>query len=85
MAEKRSRTERRESEMNTEGGREAGTSQLQSRLSQKRMTNIYLTDSEEEAFVDLVKDHQEHYGKTNEHFKDNARKDCLWEKFSSSC
>ena len=39
------------------------------------MTNIYLTDSDEEAIVDLVKDHEELYDKTNEHFKDKARKE----------
>ena len=49
------------------------------------MTNIYLTDSNEEAIVDFVKDHEELYDKTNEHFQDKARKECLWEIFASSC
>ena len=71
MAEKRPRTERSESEMDPEGGEEA-------------MTNIYLTDSDEEAVVDFVKDHEELHHKTNEHFKDKSRKDCLWERFASS-
>ena len=31
------------------------------------MTNIYLTDSDEEAIVDFVKDHEELYDKTNGH------------------
>ena len=35
------------------------------------MTNIYLTDSDEEAIVDFVKDHK-------------ARKKCLWERFTNS-
>ena len=48
------------------------------------MTNIFLTDSNEEAIVHFVKDHKELYDKTNEHFKDKARKDCLWERFSKS-
>ena len=48
------------------------------------MTNIYLTDSDEEAIVDLVKEHDELYDKTNEHFKDKARKECLWEQFANS-
>ena len=30
------------------------------------MTNIYLTDSDEEAILDFVKDHKELYDKTNE-------------------
>ena len=48
------------------------------------MTNIYLTESDEEAIVDFVQDHEELYNKTNEHFKDKARKDCLWDSFASS-
>ena len=49
------------------------------------MTNIYLTDSDEDAIVDFVNDHKELYNKTNEHFKDKARKQCLWERFANSC
>ena len=41
------------------------------------MTNIYLTDLGEEAIVDFVKDHEELYYKTTEHFKDKARKEWL--------
>ena len=48
------------------------------------MTNIYLTDSDEKAIVDFVKDHEELYDKTNVHFKHKARKDCLWERFARS-
>ena len=35
--------------------------------------------------MDLVNDHEELHKKTNEHFKDKARKDCLWKRFTSSC
>ena len=49
------------------------------------MTNIYLTNSDEEAIVDIVKDHKELYDKTNEHFKDKARQECLRERFANSC
>ena len=48
------------------------------------MTNIYLTDSDKEATVDFVKDHKELYYKTNEHLKDKARKECLWEQFTNN-
>ena len=48
------------------------------------MTNIYLTDSDEDVIVDFVKDHKEFYNKTNEHFKDKARKECLLKRFSNS-
>ena len=34
--------------------------------------------------MDFVKDHEDLYDKTNEHFKDNARKECLWEQFTNS-
>ena len=47
------------------------------------MTNIYLTDLDKEVIVDFVKDHDELYDKTKEHFKDKARKECLWERFAS--
>ena len=48
------------------------------------MTNIYLTDSNEDAIVDFVKDHEELYNKTNEHFKDKARKECPWKRFANN-
>ena len=37
------------------------------------MTNIYPTDSDEEAIVDFVNDHNELYDKASKHFKDKAR------------
>ena len=49
------------------------------------MTNVYLADSEEEAIVDFVKDHNELYNKTSKHFKDKARKGSLWEELNSGC
>ena len=60
--------------MDTEDGGEVGTSQ--SHMKKGHMTSIYLTDSDEEAIVDFVKDHQELYDMTNKHFKDKARKEC---------
>ena len=56
----------------TEGGRKMGTSQLHARQKKGHMTNIYLMDLDEEAIVDFVKDHNELYDNTNEHFKDKA-------------
>ena len=46
------------------------------------MTNTHLTDSDEEAIVDFVKGYKELHNKTNEHFKDKAKKECLWESFA---
>ena len=70
--------------MDTEGRGEAGTSQSQSRHKKGDMTNFYLTYSDEEAIVDFVKDHEEPYNKTNEHFKYKARKECLRARFTTS-
>ena len=39
------------------------------------MTNIYKTDTDEEAIVDFVKDNEELYDKTHEKFNDKVRKD----------
>ena len=77
MAEKHARTDKSNTKMDTEGGREVGTSQSHSRQKKGHMTNIYLTDSDEEAVTDFVKNHEELYDKTNLHFKDKARKKCF--------
>ena len=69
-------------ENNTEAGGEAGTSQLHSRQKNGYITNIYLTY--EEAIENFVKDHKELYCKTNGHFKNKVRKECLWETFPNS-
>ena len=53
--------------MDTEGGGEAGTSQLQSRRKKGHMMNSYSTDPDEETIVDFVKDYEGLYNKTNEH------------------
>ena len=68
MAEKYARPDKSDTKMDTEAGGEVGTSQ-------SHMTNIYMKDSDEEAVVDFVKDHEEWYNKTNEHFKDKTRKE----------
>ena len=51
VAEKRPRTERSDCEMDTEAGEKAGISRSQSKYKKGHMTNIYLTDSDEEAIV----------------------------------
>ena len=80
VAEKRPRTEKSDTE--TETGGEAGPSL--SRYKKGHMTNIYLTDSNKEAIMDFMKDHEELYDKTNGHFMDKARKECLWEQFNNN-
>ena len=39
------------------------------------MKTILLSDSDEEAIVEFVKQHEELYDKTNESFKDKQKKD----------
>ena len=65
VAEKHARKDRIDTEMDTEGGGKAGTSPSQFRHKKRPMTNIYLTDSDEEAIVDFVKVHDKLYDKTN--------------------
>ena len=86
MAEKHARTDKSDTEMDTctEGGGELGTSQSDLRHKKKHMTNILLMDSDEEAIVEFVKDHEELYDKTNEHFKYKARNEFLWGRFTNS-
>ena len=45
---------------------------------------IYLIDSDKEAIEDFVKDHVELHDKSNDNFNDKVRKDCLWERVTSS-
>ena len=81
VGEKRPRTEKNDTEI--EAGGEAGALS-QSHYKEGHMSNIYLTDLDEEGIVDFVIDHKELYDKTNEHFKDKARKECLWDRFTNS-
>ena len=78
--EKRPRTERSDAET---AGREVGP--LQSHYKKGHLTNIYLTDSDEEAIVDFVKDHEEFYNKTSEHLKYKAMKESLCEELARNC
>ena len=77
VAKKCARTGRSDTEVDTEAGGEVGILQLLSRHKNGHVMNIYLTDSDEEAIVDFISDHKELYNKTNDLFKDKARKQCL--------
>ena len=77
VAEKHASTDRSDTEMDTDVGGEAFISQSHSRYKKEHMTNIYVTDSDEEGIVNFVKDHEELYDKTNKQFRDKARKECL--------
>ena len=47
------------------------------------MKSIFLSDSDEEAIVEFVKQHKELYDKTNDSFKDKQKKESLWEQLAS--
>ena len=53
MAKKHARTDKNDTEMDTEGAGEEGTTQSNSRHKKGHMTNIYQMDTHEEAIVGL--------------------------------
>ena len=48
------------------------------------MKSIFLSDSDEEAIVEFVKQHEEVYDKTNDSFKDKQKKETLWESLAAT-
>ena len=56
----------------------------QSRKKKGQMKSIFLSDSDKEATVELVKQHKELYDKTNNSFKDKQKKERLWETLASA-
>ena len=46
----------------------------QSRQKKGQMKSIFLSDSDEEAIVEFVKQHEELYDKTNDSFKDKQKR-----------
>ena len=51
----------------------------QSRKKKGQMKSIFLSDSDEEAIMEFVKQHNELYDKTDNSFKDKQKKERLWE------
>ena len=49
-----------------------------------QMKSILLIDSDKEAIVDFIKQHEELYGKTHAKFKGKQRKEGLWETVAAS-
>ena len=56
----------------------------QSRQKKGNMKSIFLSDSDEEAIVEFVKQHEELYDKTNDSFKDKQRNERLWEQLAAT-
>ena len=55
-----------------------------SRRKKGQMKSIFLSDSDEEAIVEFVKQHKELYDKTNDSFKDKQKKERLWESLAAT-
>ena len=56
----------------------------QSRQKNGQMKSIFLSDSDKEAIVEFVKQHEELYDKTNDSFKDKQKKERLWESLAAT-
>ena len=56
----------------------------QSRQKKGQMKSIFLSESDEEAHIDFVKQHEELFDKTHTKFKDKQRKEGLWETVAAS-
>ena len=48
------------------------------------MKSIFLSDSDEEAMVDFMKQHEELFNKTHAKFKEKHRKEGLWKTVAAS-
>ena len=48
------------------------------------MKSIFLSNSDEEAIVEFIKQHEELYDKTNDSFKDKEKKERLWEQLTAT-
>ena len=79
MEESEERTEKRP-HTNTDTDVES----TQSRQKKGQMKSIFLSDSDDKAIVDFVKQHEELYDKIHVQFKDKHRKEGLWQRLAYS-
>ena len=56
----------------------------QSRQKKGLIKSIFLNDSDKEAIVEFVKQHEELFDKTNDSFKDKQKKERLWESLAAT-
>ena len=75
--------ERGEKRVRTDTGTDVESTQ--SRQKKGQMKSIFLSDSDEEAIVEFIKQHEELYDKTNDSFKDKQKKERLWEQLAETC
>ena len=79
MEESQKRTEKRP---RTDTDTDAESTQFRQKKGQ--INSIFLCDSDEEAIVEFVKQHEELYDKTNSKFRDKQRKEGLWERLTAT-
>ena len=56
----------------------------QFRQKKGQMKSIFLSDSDKEAIVEFIKQHEELYDKTNDKFEDKQKKERLWETLAAT-
>ena len=57
---------------------------IQSRQKKSQIKSIFLSDSDEEATMEFIKQHEELYDKTKDCFKDKQKKERLWEQLAAT-
>ena len=83
MRERRGESqERGEKRMRTDT--DTDVESTQSRQKKGQMKYIFLSNSDKEAIVEFVKQHEELYDKTNDNFKDKQKKERLWEQLAAT-
>ena len=80
--ERREEEERGEKRARTNTDTDAESTK--SRQKKGQMKFIFLSDSDEEAIIEFVKQHEELYDKTNDSFKDKQKKERLWEQLAAT-
>ena len=78
------REETEEGKTDKRAGTDTDVESTHSRQKNGQMKSIFLSDSDEEAIVEFVKQNEELYDKTHAKFKDKQRKECLWERLAAS-
>ena len=82
--ERESREEEERGEKRTRTNMDTDVESTQSRQKKGQMKPIFLSDSDEEAIVEFIKQHKELYDKTNDSFKDKQKKERLWDQLAAT-
>ena len=82
--ERESREEEERGEKRARTDTDTDVESTQSRQKKGQIKSIFLSDSDEEAIVEFIKQHEELYDKTNDSFKDKQKKEILWEQIAAT-